>query len=191
MKANAIYINRYHAKEEAWDRGLNIFSAIASSSSIGAWIIWKDLSHLWAAVIAVSQVLTAIKPHLPYKPRLRALAALGPDLDGLALAAEEEWFAVSHGMLTELEIHKLTMSLKKKCKQAQDRAFKNMSLPEDMKLHALAEREAIAYMTTIAGDDDDGSENPADLVEEELGTATEADPGSPAKGVASQASPAA
>jgi hypothetical protein len=156
-KRNAIYINRYHAKVERTDRWISMVSAIASSSAIAGWALWKELSFAWAVVIAISQVLAAIKPFLPYKALLKALSQLGPELEGLALAAEEEWFAVSHGMLTEQEIHKITMSSKTKCQQATHRAFKGMSLPEDAAIEATAERDAAAYMTTIMGDDDEQS----------------------------------
>lgn len=154
INRNAIYINRYHAKVEKIDRTLNILSAIASSSSIAGWLIWKDLWFFWTFIIAASQVLAVVKPYLPYKERLRALSLFGPELDGLTLAAEEGWFAVSHGRLTDEETHKQTMALKKKVQSAQNKAFKGMSLPEDLKLQAVAKSESLDYMATIAGDED-------------------------------------
>lgn len=155
IKRDAVYINRYHEKVERRDRHLSMFSAIASSASIGAWVIWKDAWFVWTAVIAASQVLTAIKPYLPFKAQLASLSALGPELDGLALAAETEWFAVSHGRLTDEEIHRQTMALKTKAHAAQKKAFRNMSLTEDAKLLAIADDDALSYMATIAGDEDD------------------------------------
>lgn len=190
LKRNAIFVNRYHAKVEAADRRLSMFSAIASSSSIAAWVIWKEASIVWAFVIAASQVLTVLKPYLPYKARLHALSTLGPDLDGLALAAEEEWFAVSHGMLTDEETHKLTMSLKKKSQLATNKAFKGMSLPDNLKLEAIAEREAIGYMATIAGDEDEFAETStsADDSQKRIGTSDQADGRANAESVAAQTS---
>lgn len=158
IKRNAIYINRYHSKVEKIDRRLNMFTAIASSSSIAGWLIWKDVWFVWTFIIAASQVLAAVKPHLPFREQLRALSLFGPDLDGLALAAEEGWFAVSHGRLTDEEIHKQTMALKKKVQTAQNKAFKGMSLPDDPKLETIAEAEGLAYMATIAGDEDEQAE---------------------------------
>lgn len=158
IKSNSIYINRYHAKVEKTDRQLNMFTAIASSSSIAGWLVWKDVWFIWTIIIAASQVLAAVKPYLPFKEQLRALSLFGPDLDGLALAAEEGWFAVSHGRLTDEEIHKQTIALKKKVQASQNKAFKGMSLPEDSKLQTIAEAEGMAYMATIAGDEDEQAE---------------------------------
>ena len=176
LKRDAIFINRYHAKVEKIDRRLNIFAAIASSSSIAGWVIWKEASFVWAFIIAASQVLAAVKPLLPYKALLRALSLLGPDLDGLALAAEEEWFAVSRGRLTEEEIHKRTMALKKKCQEATNKAFKGMSLEDNPKILVIAEREALEYVSTISGDDDEQPETALSTNDDQegLGTAAEA-----------------
>lgn len=190
IKRNAIYINRYHEKVERQDRQLSMFSAIASSASIGAWVVWKDAWLLWTAVIAASQVLTAIRPYLPTKSHLTALTALGPELDGLALAAETEWFAVSHGRLTDEEIHKQTMALKQRSHAAQNKAFKGMSLAEDGKLLAIAKSEALDYMTTIAGDEDEQDATSAlaaaDDDQEGLGPAAAADGRADAQGFAAQ-----
>jgi len=113
-------------------------------------VIWKDYWFVWTFIIACSQVLTVVKPYLPFRERLRALSLFGPDLDRLALAAEESWFAVSNGLLTDVEIHNQTIALKKKVHAAQNKAFKAMSLPDNLKLQTAAEHESIAYMATIA-----------------------------------------
>lgn len=188
IKRNAIYINRYHALVEKKDRRLNMFAAIASSSSIGAWVIWKDAWPVWTTIIAASQVLAAVKPYLPFKAQLHALSMLGPELDGLALAAEEEWFAVSHGRLTEEEIHKQTMTLKKKVQAAQNKGFKGMSLPDHDKLLGIAEREALDYMGTIAGDEDGQTEatEPANDDQEGSGAASDPDGRADAKSLPAQ-----
>ncbi|MBW8813869.1 MAG: hypothetical protein JF588_10635 [Caulobacterales bacterium] len=122
LKRDAIYINRYHGRVERIDRLLNMFSAMASSGSVAGWIIWKDLGLVWGAVIALSQALNAVKPYLPFRRRLAALAALGPDLEALALVAEADWFKVSDGQLTEQEIHSLMMALKTKAQRGRSRA---------------------------------------------------------------------
>lgn len=176
IKNNSIYINRYHAKVEKFDRKLKIFTAITSSSSIAAWAIWKDWSFVWSIIIAASQILTAVKPLLPFKERLRALSLFGTELDALALAAEEGWFAVSHGRLTDEEIHKKTMALKKKVHTAQYTAFRNMSLPEDANLLIIAEKEAMDYMTTIA-EEYDAPENSAELANADQGNGVSQKPG--------------
>jgi hypothetical protein len=153
LKRDAAYINRYHSHVEGIDRSISMISAITSSASIAGWAIWQQLYYLWAVVIAGSQVLIAVKAYLPYKGRLQALAALGPELDLLALEAEDGWFKVSRGLLSEQEIHARTMDMKRKSQKAAASAFKGMSLPDNSKLLTMADGEASAYMTSIAGDE--------------------------------------
>ncbi len=51
---------------------INSLLAISSSASIASWAIWNDLAMLWGCIIAVSQVITALKPvfhfgkHVPH-----------------------------------------------------------------------------------------------------------------------------
>jgi hypothetical protein len=151
LKRNAFYIDLYHAKVERVDRTLGMFSAIASSASIGAWAIWRDVAGLWALVIALSQVLSAIKEYLPYKSRLRGLGSLGKDLNALALSAENDWFKVSQGFLTEQQIHELQMVLKGKIQAATNNGFPNSSLPEDKFLLEKAEAAVQLYVQRFFG----------------------------------------
>ncbi len=152
LKRDAIYINRYQAQVERTERGINIFSAVASSSAIALWAVWQRYPLLWAAVIAAAQVLAAVKPHLPYRARLTALSKLGAELEALALAAETDWLKVSRGTMDEDEAYRLAMDLKRKKQQATQRHFKGTSLPEDKRLLAMASRDVSAYMLTFNED---------------------------------------
>jgi hypothetical protein len=149
LKRDAIYINRYHGDVERVDRGLEMVSAVTSSAAIGGWAIWRDAAFLWGAVIAATRVLTAIRPFLPYKARLKALAKFGAELDGLALVAETDWLAVSRLTISDEEIHRRTMSLKKKALAAQVRSFGDASLPERPNWVQAAETAANTYMQSF------------------------------------------
>ena len=151
LKRDAIYVGLYHAKVENFERWLSIFAAISGSSAIGGWLIWKEFSFFWATVIALSQLHTVIQPYLPYSARLRGLTKLGSELNRLALDAEEQWYSVAHGRLADDEIHKRTISLKRKCKTATEQAFPKTSLPKDDKLFAKAVASGRAYMEGMTG----------------------------------------
>ena len=127
LKRDAIYISLYHEQVEAVERRLNIFAAVASATAVAGWAAKSDLAVVWGLVILASQVLTAIRPYLPYRARLRALSALGPDLDALALVAETDWLKVARVSIDDDEIHKRTMALKKKARDAQERSFRGVS----------------------------------------------------------------
>ncbi len=149
LKRDAIYINRYHGRVELIDRALSMSSAVASSAAIGGWVIWRESAFVWGAIIAASQVLTAIKPFLPYSARLKALSRFGTELEGLALVAETDWLAVARLTISDEEIHRRTMSLKRKALTAQTKSFGGASLPEKARWVQAADIAASDYMQSF------------------------------------------
>lgn len=150
LKRDAIYIGRYQGKIEKVERSINMLSAVAASSAIGGWVIWQHLAFVWAVIVAAAQVLSAVRPQLPYRARLTALTGFAPELDALALAAENDWLKVCRGYATEDETFQLAMTLKRKVQQATQKHFKGSSLPDDRKLLEVADREAQLYMLSFS-----------------------------------------
>jgi hypothetical protein len=145
LRSHATYISIYLCKTELHDRYIKIIIAIASSSSIGAWVVWEKFGMLWALIIAASQVLTVISAYLPYKVRLKALTGFQPAIEELSLYAEERWFDVAEGKLTEENIHKLQFEIKSKKAKLQDRYLKNTPLPDREKYLSKAEEQSGQY----------------------------------------------
>lgn len=114
LKIHVIYLEFYQEKNISLDRNINMFLAITSSSSIAGWAVWSQFSFVWASIIAISQVISAIKSYLPFSKRLKALQGITNDLEALFLAMESDWFAISEGQLQNEEIHKLHMNYKEK-----------------------------------------------------------------------------
>lgn len=113
IKAWIFYLDIYAENSYKWDRRINMYGAIASSSSIAAWAIWKEWSYVWAVIIAISQVLTAIKQYLPFGRRLKYLQPFIEDMKLLYLKMEYDWYKVAGGDLSESEINALLFSYKK------------------------------------------------------------------------------
>ena len=145
FKTHIVYLQKYAAHSEWWDKAINIFLAITSSSSIAAWAIWQEYQLLWAIIIAGSQIVTSIKPFLPYKHRLKAVSTLGEMMQDLCLECEKYWFQVAEGELTEKEIHDINIDLKDKSIAVEKKALKNIVLPTNRKILNKAEKEADKY----------------------------------------------
>ncbi|QKX17751.1 hypothetical protein [Microbulbifer sp. YPW1] len=146
LKTHVIYLHNYAARSEWWDKAINILLAITSSSSIAAWAIWQEYQLLWAVIIALSQVVTAIKPFLPFKQRLKPISDLNDQIQDISLDCERHWFSVAEGELTEKEIHDLYISLKDKSLKAEKKALKDLVLPKKKKILQEAEKEAEQYL---------------------------------------------
>jgi len=146
-RRDARYVDLCLSKTEMIDRCMKGFLAIAASSSIAGWAVFKEHSFVWAAVVAASQVLQVVKEYLPYKTRLRALAALSQDLNAISLAAENQWYKVSTGALYDADIHDLRFDLKHRTQAAVQKTFPSAGLPENKALAERAEKEALEYFT--------------------------------------------
>ena len=76
-----IYDCRFHAdlmslkvKElRLYDTSLNVVLAIASSGSIASWTIWDEYAIYWGGLIALSQLITALKPIFPFHKHVHTL----------------------------------------------------------------------------------------------------------------------
>lgn len=101
IKAWIFYLDAYTEDSYKWDKRINIFVAIASSTSIAAWAVWQKFSFVWSIIIAISQVLTTIKGFLPYSKRLKMLVPFMEDLKFLYNKIEYNWFKVASGDLSE------------------------------------------------------------------------------------------
>lgn len=145
IKAWTFYLDIYAEDSYKWDRRINIYGAIASSSSIAAWTIWQNWSFIWAAIIAISQVLTAIKQYLPFGRRLKYLQPFIEDMKLLYLKMEYDWYKVAAGELSETEINGLLYSYKKEYSGIESKYLKEEILVENVKYKNKADIKTEEY----------------------------------------------
>ena len=88
LKAQVAYLHAYAASDEFLDKSVNIFLAVTSSASIAGWALWNEYQLVWACIIAASQVVTAIKPFLPFRKRMKAVSDLNTQIQSIFLDAE-------------------------------------------------------------------------------------------------------
>jgi hypothetical protein len=128
-----------------------MFLAIASNGSIAGWAIWNKYQMAWAFIVAASQFFNAIKGHLPFSKRLKALSALSNDLESLFLSMENHWFNVAEGRLNEEEIHKLQIKLKEQRRQILQKHIGPVDIPHDQKIMQRAVEVAKLYFENFYG----------------------------------------
>ena len=145
LKAWIFYLDLYEEDSYKWDKKINIFSAVASSTSIAAWAIWNQFSYLWSVIIAVSQVLNAIKSFLPYHNRMKAIIPFMEDLKFLYNKIEYNWFKVASGDLTEVEINELLFSFKNEFTNIENKNLKEETLLENEVFKEKADKRTDTY----------------------------------------------
>jgi len=152
LRVHVNYLELYLEKSELVDKSINIFLAITSSSSICGWAIWNKYGFIWAFIIALSQLLNAVKQFLPYKTRMKAIGGIVRELEELLTSAEMKWFDVAEGKLTEEEINKLQFDMRyRKTKIVQKHLNMNI-LPEKEKLFHKAKQSAGIYIKNFYGE---------------------------------------
>lgn len=101
------------SKFQCWDRNINIFLAITSSGSIAAWAIWELYPMLWATIIAISQVLTAIKPYFPFFKYVKELNAKNYKMELINIDIERLWYKLSKRNISEEEAEEQYFDLRR------------------------------------------------------------------------------
>jgi hypothetical protein len=145
------YLHKYYEKCERIDRTFSMITAIASSSSIGGWVIWRHAAWVWGAIIAASQVITAVKSYLPYARRAELLRELSKSYAGLATRVEGDWFLVKSGALTEDKINKRILAFKKEQNEFEEKLFQKVTLPTEKNLLLEAEQDTKNYFARYYG----------------------------------------
>jgi hypothetical protein len=145
LRIHATYIEAYYEQSVRTDRFVNMFLALASSGSIAGWAVWNEYQYVWAIIVASSQVVNAIKSHLPFTKRIKALGALSAELESLFLSMENHWFNVAEGRLSEEEIHQLHMKIKEQRRMAIQKNIGTIDVPLDQKLMDEATLNAKQY----------------------------------------------
>jgi len=136
------YLYHFGVQSEKIDKAVNIFLAVTSSSSIAAWALWKEFTWIWPLLIAAAQVVSAVKPFLPYDKRRKAVVLLSSEFQSICLQIESKWFSVAEGLLSEQQIHEETINFKNQILKAERRFLDGEILPRKPKLLELAENEA-------------------------------------------------
>lgn len=96
------------------DKWMNGFLAVTSSSSIAGWAIWNEYGKIWGFIIALSQVITALKPLFPYNKHVHTLNTHCYKQEALFLELEELWFKVKDKRIGEEEARQQLTHLKKR-----------------------------------------------------------------------------
>lgn len=131
LKSDVEYLRLHLIEAERIDNSIKLILAMASSGGIAGWALWgsQNFQIVWASLIAISQVINAINQYLPWEKRIKAIRGAKPEIAGIFLFAERNWFSVSEGLFTIQEIHKITLDIKEKKNGVLERYLGEISLP--------------------------------------------------------------
>ena len=84
-----------------YDKILNVFLAVTSSTSIASWAIWSSLAKVWGCIIALSQIISALRPYFPYSKHVHTLNTKCYKQETLFLELDNLWFCLKDGSISE------------------------------------------------------------------------------------------
>ncbi len=149
-KIVSCYVRRYRDQQARWINFTGIFKAFVTSSTIGAWVIWKDYALLWGILLAVTQVLDAIKEFIPQTKNRRNASDFVLAMENIVIDARFEWYEVFNGKYDADEIMSRWRKLAKLLNETEAKYFPD-GLPADQKRQSLAEGDAAAYFSSVYG----------------------------------------
>lgn len=109
----ALKVKEYREK----DKWLNIFLALTSSGGIASWAIWKELGWLWGAIIALSQLVNALKPLFQFSKHVHSLNMRCYKQETLFLELDNLWFSLLDGVIGEDTAKTRLMYLKQRLRE--------------------------------------------------------------------------
>jgi hypothetical protein len=113
LKQLATFARLYRDDQAKWVKRIGMVKATATSSTIAGWSIWKDYAVVWGVVLALSQLLDALKDYLPHQKQQRAASDLAGIAESLFIDAELEWDDVFRGHLADGDILRKWQTLAK------------------------------------------------------------------------------
>lgn len=148
IKIVSCYIRRYRDSQNYWINSIGIFKAVVTSTTIAAWAIWKELALVWGILIAISQVLDAVKEFLPQAKHRREASQFVSALEDILVDARHEWHGIFSGDYKPNDIMARWKKLAKRLNEAERKYFPD-GLPLNEKRQRLAEDEAMHYFSHI------------------------------------------
>jgi hypothetical protein len=150
IKIVSCYVKRYRDEQSWWITRVGGFKAVVSSSTIGAWAIWKDYAIVWGGLIALVQVIDALKDYIPQAKHTKAASDFVAALEEIINDARLEWHGVFNGKFDADDIMTRWRKLAGALSAAEHKHFPD-GIPPNEKRQTLAESDAKAYFLAMYG----------------------------------------
>ena len=136
------YFLIYNKKATIIDRILSIGIAVISSASVAAWLIWQQWTIVWALIIGIGNILSIIKPFLPYEKRLSAIKYILPSLKNLINDVEYYYNSITlnEDNKNEEDINDHIKRFKQTYTDLENKFIDNSIFPYNEKINSKAEK---------------------------------------------------
>jgi len=130
------------------NQSVGIIKAVAASGTIAAWAIWKQATLFWAAIIAASQLIDAVKDVIPFQRNNKSANDVVNTLDTILIDSQFEWEDIFAGHLPDNEISTRRRKIVRLRVEAERKHFPDGHVVS-RRLFALARVEARNYLSAM------------------------------------------
>ena len=148
-KFELFYYEAYFRYAYVLDNAIKIFLAIVTAELIANWAIWEKLAILWAALIAISQVIQVINSYLPYARRVETLGPLHKSLEELYVEMEHDYIDTLITKVDPQALNDRRTKYQKKWDELENTALLKDSIPRKGYLLKKADLAKIQYFENI------------------------------------------
>jgi hypothetical protein len=148
-KFKEFYIDLLLEKYQKRERTINIFLLLVTSSSISAWAIWQRpyLAWLWAAIIALSQIISLIKPYLNYAKYAKELNEKHFLIQTLNVEYEKLWVSFKFEKISTESAFEKAFELKNTLTKGMNFSD-DIIISENKEIQAKAKEKVAIYLKT-------------------------------------------
>ena len=150
LRTAADYIRLYRDYAGRWVTAIATLRAVASSTSIAGWAIWHQYAFIWGCIIAVSQIVDALRDVFPMTKRHRAASEYAIALEALFIAAQLEWENILTGRYDADEVLRRLHALRSAHHTAESKSFAD-GQPRHRRLFGEAEQETATFIWKTYG----------------------------------------
>ncbi len=101
IKFKALYTSECSKLAGTCGRIYSFLFAFTSTSSAATWAIWNRYPFFWAFIVGFSQLLSVIKPHIPFVKNDKAYLEMSFEFEWLYLEYERLWYDIENQRLKE------------------------------------------------------------------------------------------
>jgi hypothetical protein len=123
LKAASVCIRLCRNRWAHWVRVVELIKVVGSSGGIAAWVVWRDYPFVWSGIIALAQLLDAVKNVFPFAKLHRAASDLTVALELLFIDAQYEWEEIYAGKMGDDDIMAARRKMQKLRLEAEQKFF--------------------------------------------------------------------
>lgn len=148
-KFELFYYEAYFRYAYILDNAIKIFLALVTAELIANWAIWEKLAVLWAALIAISQVIQVINSYLPYARRVETLGPLHKSLEELYVEMEHDYIDTLIVKVDPQTLNDRRTKYQKKWDELENTALLKDAIPRKILLLRKADLAKIQYFENM------------------------------------------